>query len=141
MEKQGQIIKGEQHKDVRGTIFFFNDFDMTVVRRFYRIKHHNTSAIRGWRGHKIEQRWFHVYRGSFEIKLVRIDNWEAPNPFLKATSMILQAEEDIILHIPEGIATSLTALSVNSEIIVFADYAIDHASKDDYLYPVDYFKN
>lgn len=140
MEKEYGIIKGGRHADERGTIYFFNDFDMTVVKRFYRIGHHDTSIIRGWRGHKIEQRWFHIYKGAFEINLIEIDNWEVPNPDLPATKIMLTAEEDSVLHIPAGFATSLKAVSANSEMIVFADYAIEHAKNDDYLFPSDYFK-
>ncbi|MNK98271.1 hypothetical protein D3C87_1186300 [compost metagenome] len=141
METQYNIIEGGHHTDDRGTIFFFNDFDMKEVKRFYRIKHHDTSIIRGWRGHKIEQRWFQVSSGSFEIKLLKIDNWQIPDPNIKQDRITLTAEEDSVLHIPAGYATSLQALSENSELIVFADYPISHAKNDDYLYPLDYFKS
>lgn len=140
MSKQCQLINGGHHIDERGQIYFVNDFDMTKVKRFYRIKHHDTSAIRGWRGHKIEQRWFHVYRGAFEIKLIEIDNWQTPGQFLHVTKMVLSAVEDSVLYIPAGFVTSLKATSANSEMIVFADYDIDHAKNDEYLFPLNYFK-
>lgn len=140
MNKQYQINSGGHHADERGTVYFFNDFDMTEVKRFYRINHHDTSTIRGWRGHKIEQRWFHVFRGVFEIKLIEIDNWERPNPVLPVTKMILRAKDDVVLHIPAGFATCLKAISAHSELIVFADTLIEHAKNDDYLFPLDYFE-
>jgi dTDP-4-dehydrorhamnose 3,5-epimerase-like enzyme len=140
MMNEVNVIVGGSHSDQRGTICFFNDFDMTEVKRFYRIKHHDTTIIRGWRGHKIEQRWFQVCRGAFEINLIEIDNWEMPNPSLQSRKMILRADEDSVLHIPAGFATSLKAVSANSEMIVFGDYAIEYAKNDDYLFPLDYFK-
>ncbi len=139
MKNEYQIIGGGHHSDKRGTIFYFNDFDMTQVKRFYRVLHHDSSITRGWRGHRIEQRWFHVCKGAFEINLIEIDNWEAPDALLKPTKIIMNAEEDSILHVPAGFATSLRAISANSELVVFGDYPIEHAKNDDYLFPVDYF--
>lgn len=133
------IINGGSHTDDRGTITFINDFDMQLVKRFYRIKHHDTSIIRGWRGHKIEQRWFHVNIGIFEIKIIKIDNWKTPNPTICQQIFTLRADENAVLHIPAGYASSLKALEANSELVVFADYSIEHAKKDDYLFPLDYF--
>lgn len=141
MKKVSEIISGGRHTDERGTIYFFNDFDMTEVKRFYRIKNHDTSILRGWRGHKIEQRWFNVCKGSFDIKLIEIDNFEEPSQSLRSVTVTLVAGEDAILHVPAGFATSLRATSAESELIVFADYDIEHAKMDDYLYPEDYFKD
>lgn len=141
MGKVSGIISGGRYTDERGTIYFFNDFDMTEVKRFYRITNQYTSIIRAWRGHKIEQRWFNVCKGVFEIKLIEIDNFEEPSQSLKSITVILTAEEDSVLHVPAGFATSLRALSADSEVIVFADYGIEHARMDNYLYPEDYFKD
>lgn len=141
MEKTSLKISGGRHSDDRGTIFFFNDFDMSPIKRFYRIKHTDTSVIRAWRGHKIEQRWFYACRGAFEIKLIKIDNFEQPSSSLKPESLILDAREDAVLHVPAGFASSLQALDKDSELMVFADYGIEHATMDDYLYPPDYFNN
>lgn len=138
--KRCLLNKGGRHADERGTIFFFNDFDMTEVKRFYRINHPHTSVVRGWRGHKIEQRWFHVCVGIFEIKIVEIDNWDSPNPDVQSTAIILSAEQDEVLYIAKGYATSFKALTPNSEMIVFADFSIEHAKNDDYIFPADYFK-
>ena len=74
-----QFIKGGVAKDERGQIRFVNDFDMSLVKRFYMIKNADTALVRGWRGHRIEQRWFYVLSGAFEIELVKIDNWESPS--------------------------------------------------------------
>lgn len=136
-----EIINGGSHTDERGTITFVNDFDMQLVKRFYRIKHYDTSIVRGWRGHKIEQRWFHVSTGAFEVRFIKIDNWKSPSQDLKREIMVLRADENAVLHIPAGYASAIKAVEVNSEIIVFADYAIDHAKHDDYLFPIDYFSD
>ena len=136
-----EIINGGSYADERGTITFINDFDMQLVKRFYRIKHHDTSIVRGWRGHKIEQRWFHVSTGTFQVKLIKIDNWKNPGKDLKIEVMVLSADENAVLYIPAGYASAIQSIEVNSELIVFADYAIDHAKHDDYLFPIDYFQD
>ncbi|RZK01434.1 MAG: sugar epimerase, partial [Flavobacterium sp.] len=82
MEVFPQIIKGGSHTDERGTICFQNDFDMSAIKRFYVIKHLSSEVERGWRGHKIEQRWFYVVKGIFRISIVKIDDWTNPSETL-----------------------------------------------------------
>ena len=135
------IIKGGSHTDQRGTISFVNDFDMGQVKRFYVIDHPNTEVIRGWRGHKIEQRWFHVAKGVFTIDLVKIDDFDSPSVDLPVTQFKLFAKDTEILHVPAGYASSIQALAANSKVIVFADYGVENAPLDDFLYPVNYFLN
>lgn len=134
-----EIISGGHHVDSRGEVSFINDFDMSQVKRFYRIKHFDVETVRGWRAHKIEQRWFHVFSGSFMVSLVKIDNWEKPSPNLEQHKFILKATDISVLHIPVGYASNLQAIDENSEMIVFADYPIENAENDNYLYPSDFF--
>lgn len=134
------IITGGSYNDERGTVTFINDFDMKLVKRFYRIRHPHILIERGWRGHRIEQRWFHVYAGAFEVKLVQIDNWVEPSKFLPLTTFLLDANDDSVLHIPVGFASCIKATVAGSEMIIFTDYPITHAKNDDYLFPLDYFE-
>ena len=53
-----KIIKGENHNDSRGILFYNNDFDASAIKRLYVIDNQKTNFIRAWQGHKIEQRWF-----------------------------------------------------------------------------------
>jgi len=135
-----RLIEGSNYLDERGTLSFVNDFSMKEVQRFYVIKHPNTHITRGWRAHKMEQRWFYVTKGAFEIKLIAIDNWEVPNPELAQTVFNLKEESSNVLHVPKGYATCLRALSNDSQVIVYADYDIIHAKNDEYVYPLTYFK-
>ncbi len=132
-------IKGGIAKDHRGHIRFANDFDMTMVKRFYIIKNADLDVVRGWRAHRIEQRWFYVLSGSFQIDIVQIDNWETTSPDLPIERRVLNANDGELLHIPTGYGTAFQALDANSELLVFADHAISNATKDDHTYPVDYF--
>ncbi len=69
-----EMIKGGMAKDHRGQIRFVNDFDLSEVKRFYIIKNADTELVRGWRAHRIEQRWFYVLSGAFIIDVVCIDS-------------------------------------------------------------------
>jgi len=134
-------IQGGIAQDERGQIRFVNDFDMTPVKRFYIIKNLDTVLIRGWRGHRIEQRWFYTLSGSFSVDLVKIDNWDCPSPNLEVQNMVLRATDLQVLYISAGYATAIRALEQGSELLVHADYPVSHASEDNYSYPVDYFIN
>lgn len=134
-------IKGGIAADHRGSIRFVNDFDMTQVKRFYIIENADTELIRGWRAHRIEQRWFHVLDGGFLLKIVKIDNWDSASHALPITEMVLQGENQHVIHVPPGFATAFQALSPSSRLMVFADFPIAHAANDDYTYPLNYFKN
>jgi dTDP-4-dehydrorhamnose 3,5-epimerase-like enzyme len=139
MKNSPTIIAGGMHTDQRGTIRFFNDFDMEPIKRFYIIEHTDIETIRGWRAHRIEQRWFQVTHGTFKIQLVKIDNWESPDKNLPKEEFIISPQDNQVLHIPKGFASSIQALESNSKVIVFTDYGIENAKLDDHLYPVDYF--
>lgn len=136
-----ETIQGGIAKDHRGQIRFVNDFDMTQVKRFYIIKNTDTELVRGWRAHRMEQRWFYVLSGAFALDLVKIDDWENASPNLPVEKRILQADEQQVLHVPVGYGTAFQALEPDSELLVFADYGIENAKNDDYTWAVDYFVN
>lgn len=141
LKKVINTIKGGIAEDHRGQIRFVNDFDMSLVKRFYIIKNADTEPVRGWRAHRIEQRWFYVLSGVFELDLVKIDNWDNASTDLPVEKRILKSEEQQVIHVPVGYGTAFRALEEGSELLVFADYGIDHAKNDDYTWPVDYFVN
>jgi len=134
-------IQGGIAKDNRGQIRFVNDFDMLLVRRFYIIKNADTDLIRGWRAHRIEQRWFYVLSGSFAIDIVEVDDWVNTSADLPVQREILKSEDQRVFHLCAGYATAFQALDPNSELLVFSDYSIDNATNDDYTYPLNYFHN
>lgn len=135
------IIKGGIAKDERGQIRFVNDFDTSLVRRFYLIKNADVEFVRGWRAHRIEQRWFYVLTGTVSIDIVEIDNWEQVSSDLPVHREILTADEGKILHLSAGYGTAFQALEPDSELLVFSDYRIEDAANDDYTYPLNYFIN
>lgn len=140
MEQKPSLITGDSYTNHQGKLSFINDFDMAPVKRVYRINHRDTAIIRGWRAHRVEQRWFYASYGSFKINIIKIDDWNRPANDLEQTVYILNADDNRVLHIPKGYATAIQALQPHSELTIFADSYIEDAKNDDHLFPLDYWK-
>jgi len=136
-EKEISSITGGRHVDERGMLFFFNDFDMKPVRRFYIIEHTETNTVRAWQAHQKEQKWLYILRGSFKIVVVKPDHWEKPSQKLPVNEFILKADGNQLLHIPGGFANGLKAMEANSKLMVFSDFSMADAGKDDFRFDKD----
>jgi len=135
-----EIIKGNCHADQRGSLCYNNDFNAVNIKRIYTIENKDTHFIRGWQGHKIEQRWFSAIAGSFHIQLIEIDNWENPATNLKPYSFTITKDNLDVLHVPQGFVSSIQAVEVGSKLLVMADYLLGEI-EDEYRYLIDYFKD
>ena len=135
---QPQIIKGNHHKDDRGTLTFNNDFNALGIKRVYTIENESLDFVRAWQGHQIEQRWFSAVAGSFKIKLIEIDDWKNPTKDLPILEFILNSENLDILHVPRGFATSIQSLEDHSKLLLFADYQLGEI-QDEYRFASNYF--
>lgn len=133
------ILNGKKHEDERGIITYNNDFDASEIKRIYTIVNHSVDFIRGWQGHKIEQRWFACMKGEFEISVIEIDNFENPSEDLMIYKYILEDKELTYLHIPAGCITAIQAKTEGSKLLVLSDYALGEI-QDEYRFPLDYFK-
>ena len=72
-----QIFLGGFHADVRGSLRFCNDFDMSAVKRFYTIANSVDQPVRGWIGHKRETKWFFPLKGTTEIVVEPMEDLNA----------------------------------------------------------------
>ena len=132
------LISGNTHKDLRGLLFYNNDFDLTNIKRMYVIENSSKNVIRAWQGHAIEQRWFSATQGSFKIQLIAVDNWDKPSLTLPKISYTLHSKTLDILHIPSGYISSIQALEEKSKLVVMADYHLGELN-DEFRYSTDYF--
>ena len=132
------ITKGDRHTDLRGTLFYNNDFDLSAIKRMYLIENQNTDFVRAWQGHQIEQRWFSVIKGSFRIQLIAIDLWEKPSIDLEPLTYIVDSQKLDVLHVPSGYVSSIQSLEEGSKLLVLSDYLLG-AIQDEYRYEMDYF--
>ncbi len=134
------IIIGNSHKDNRGVITFNNDFDASQIKRMYTIENASTDFIRGWQGHKIEQRWFLAMKGSFAISVLAVDDWKCPSRDLKPCSFIINDATLNVLHVPSGHLTGIQALEDGSRLLAMSDYSLGDI-QDEYRFDINYFEN
>jgi dTDP-4-dehydrorhamnose 3,5-epimerase-like enzyme len=134
-----KIIKGGSHSDLRGTVFYNNNFDSSKIKRIYVIENQSTNFVRAWQGHQIEQRWFSVMNGSFKIQLIKIDNWNNPSRNLEKLTFNLRTEKLDVLYVPKGYVSSIQALEKDSKLLVMADYSLNEIN-DEFRFSNDYFK-
>lgn len=124
------IIKGRNYTDERGELEFFNEFDMSPIKRVYFTTHCDIEVIRAWQGHTIESRWFRCVNGGFNVKLVEIDNWENPSNDLKVFEYELTAEKQEILYIPNGYVNGFKGLKSDSKLMIMSNYGFNEIEND-----------
>ncbi len=133
-----QIIEGNAHSDFRGTLYYNNDFNASAIKRIYFIENKDADFVRAWQGHKIEQRWFSAANGSFEIRLIQVDNWDVPSTGLEQHVFNISSEKLDVLHIPAGYISSIRALRDDGKLLVMADYGLGEII-DEFRYDAGYF--
>ncbi|MDA9316904.1 sugar epimerase [Polaribacter sp.] len=134
------LINGGCFSDARGTLLYNNDFDASVVKRIYTIENSSLNFIRGWQGHRIEQRWFSVVYGAFNIQLIAIDNWQSPSRNLQIHEFKVSASSMDVLHVPAGYISSIQAVQENSKLVAMSDYLLG-SIQDEYKYDINYFND
>ncbi|MFY1045471.1 WxcM-like domain-containing protein [Chryseobacterium sp. GP-SGM7] len=132
------LLLGKAHKDDRGIITFNNEFNASEIKRIYTIENHSTDFIRGWQGHKIEQRWFACMKGSFEISVIEVDDFTKPSKDLTIQKYLLTDEVLTYLHIPAGCITAIQSKSLDGKLLVLADYGLGEIA-DEYRFDLNYF--
>lgn len=139
MHEQPTIIKGGTFSDDRGLMRFVNDFRFNDIKRFYLIKHPDTSVLRAWQGHQFEKKYFYPVSGTFVIAWVKIDNFDNPSQNLVAEYHILSASSSEIILIPKGYANGLKALEPNSEILIFSDMSLEESLNEKIRFPAHWW--
>lgn len=132
------IITGNCFVDDRGKLLYNNSFNANSVKRIYVIENKDTTFIRAWRGHRIEQRWFTAITGNFEVKLIAVDNWDNPSKTLQPLTFDLSPEKMDILHIPGGYLSNIQAKTDGAKLLVMANYMLGEV-KDEYRFDANYF--
>ena len=128
------IIEGAKHSDLRGTLHFYNDVDLSPVKRFYISEHPDTEIVRAWQGHQRETKWFHVISGKFKIALVRPDDWLNPRHDLSVEEFVLSEMNNQVLIIPGGHASGFKAIDPGSRIMIFSDFSLAESQNDDFRF-------
>lgn len=124
------LVSGGQNVDVRGVVRFVNDFDFKNVKRFYQVENHKRGFIRAWHGHKIEEKYVYVARGSALVGVVNLDTEEMQG-------FVLSSENPRILWIPKNHANGFMTLEEDTILIFFSSLSIEESKQDDIRYPYD----
>ncbi|WPR71632.1 WxcM-like domain-containing protein [Flavobacterium sp. NG2] len=132
-----QVIQGDRFEDYRGSVAFVNDFKFDGIERFYVITNSDENPVRAWQGHKLDCKNFYCVSGSFQIGFVAIDDWMNPSKDLKVESVVLQASESKVLHIPAGYANAIVALEKDSKLISFSTLPLSRVKEDDVRFDKD----
>lgn len=128
------LIKGGVFKDERGRIDFINDFNLSEIKRMYFTTNTSVNLFRAWQGHKIESRWFFCTEGTFEVKLIQIDNWENPSDELIPIKYTLSSDKPEVLFIPPGYVNGFRALKKKSKLLILSNFEIGVNEYDDVRY-------
>ena len=133
------LLRGKRYTDERGNLFYNNDFDSSLIKRIYFIENKSIKVIRGWQGHKIEQRWLSVVQGSFRINLIKIDNWESPSKNLRCKEFIISNKTLDVLHVPKGYISCIQSNEEESKLLVMSDFMMGEIN-DDFRFDLNYFE-
>ena len=125
------LIKGELFEDYRGKLLSCNKFDLARVKRIYSIENIDSNYVRGWKGHKMETRWFCAIKGSIEISTTSIYSLENPNLSTEVKTFKLNEDTLDVLEVPPGFATSIKQSSNGDKVLVFADHHLGVSGDED----------
>jgi len=139
MQEQPSILKGGIFTDHRGSMRFVNDFRFGDVKRFYFIKHPDTTVVRAWQGHQFEKKYFYPIAGSFLVAWVKIDDFKNPSRDLLPEYHILSTENSEIISVPKGYANGLKALEPNSELLIFSDMDLEESVNEKIRFSADWW--
>lgn len=130
MNESNRLIQSNSYIDDRGKLDYFNDFNMSPIKRVYFTTHFNLDVVRAWQGHTVESRWFICVGGSFNVKLIKIDNWEAPSNLLPVENYVLNSEKKQVLFIPNGYVNGFRALMTDSKLMIMSNYNFNEIEDD-----------
>lgn len=131
MQNKSSIINGGFFEDFRGRLDYLNDFDLSKIKRMYFTTNSEVGFFRGWQGHKIESRWFFCVKGRFEVKLVKIDDWDNPSVTLEPKVYILEEKKPQVLYIPNGYINGFSSLEKSSKLMILSNYNLGKNTNDD----------
>lgn len=130
------VILGNYHQDNRGKVSFVNDFDMTLVKRFYQIRQPYIEVIRAWQGHQKESKWFYCIQGNFTINYVKPENWSFPTGSEQIVSLKLDEAHPCVLYIPAGFVTGIKSDATNAVLMIYSDCTLDESIADDFRFDI-----
>ena len=139
MKKKLKLIDADISIDDRGELIFCNNFDMKKIKRFYHISNFSTPFVRAWHGHKIEDKYIMITKGSALVAAVQVDDWKNPSKSLNIKTFLLNDKKPKLLFIPGGYAHGYKTLLPDTRLVIFSTATLKESIKDDYRYEAYYW--
>ena len=138
-KKKIEIFNANISYDDRGDIVYCNEFNFAKnkIKRFYQITNNNINFVRAWHGHKKEEKFLLVTKGSFKVCAVKIDDWKNPSKILPVEEFVVNANSPKIINIPGGYAHGTQNLITGSKLMVFSTFSLQQTLQDDYRFKSD----
>ena len=95
------------------------------------------NKVRGWKGHKIEKRWFFCSKGEVEVSVVNLECFGNENPFFYKFK--LNDTNLDVLYVPQGYATSIKQIKPKSKIVAMSDYLINTSNDENLRWDKNFF--
>ncbi len=137
--KTWKVFEGGIHSDQRGELRYNNNLDLSEIKRYYIIGSKRKNSLRAWQGHKIENKYFTLLKGSCKIHLIKIDDWNNPSKDIQITSIDLEESKNKTLFVPGGYATGILNTSEQMELMVFSNQSLTASLDDDFRFDENYW--
>jgi dTDP-4-dehydrorhamnose 3,5-epimerase len=136
--KKPVIMRGGVFTDDRGSVRYVNDFDFSMVQRFYQIANHKKNFIRAWHGHMGEGKYVYVVKGSALIGATKMiethPNRTAEDRYMceeNPLRIVLSDAKPEVLWIPPGYANGAMTLEEGTIIQYFSTASMEETNGDD----------
>jgi len=139
MTEISSFIDGGIAVDNRGMLQFCNEFDMEPVKRFYVVSNHQPQFVRAWHAHQHETKYAFVATGAALFGVVKVDDWDNPDPHTEIQQVTLSDKRSGVLKIPGGCAHGFMTLLTDTKVFFFSTETIEQSLEDDFRYPFDYW--
>jgi dTDP-4-dehydrorhamnose 3,5-epimerase len=134
-----KLIEGGLSVDDRGKVSFVNGFNFKGIKRFYTVENHIAGFIRAWHGHKKEEKYISVVKGSALVCAVKVTNWKKPSKTVKPKRFVLSTDKPSVLYIPKGYANGFMSLTADAKLMVFSTSTLKESLSDDIRFPAYYW--
>ncbi len=133
------LMEGGIAVDDRGEVGFVNDFDFSLVKRFYTVHNHRIGFVRAWHAHKKEAKYVTVTAGAAMVGAVKIDDWTTPSRESHVFRFILSAGKPSVLFIPAGFANGFMSLTPDTRLAFFSTTTLAESQGDDFRFDSRYW--
>ena len=134
-----RIIEGGTKIDDRGTVCFVNDFSFENIKRCYQVSNFTCNTIRAFHGHKKEDKFIYIPKGTAIVAAVEFDDDIKPTKDKSIYRFVLSDKIPAVLKIPKGFANGFKLLEEDTIILFYSSLTLEESLSDDYRFPFDYW--